>query len=343
MFQRLSNLIRGFFSLFISGLERQNPEALLEVEQENLRRQIGQYNQGLATHAGLCERLISQVRQLENEQRDLRARTTANLRAGNREAAAQLALRLQTIDRELDENRGQLEQAEKTYKDLVKARDVAINAARQKMESLKAGISDMKMKKAMAELTEMASGMVTSIGSSGETLDRLSNTVEEERTKAAGRVRVARDSMDMSGVVMKEMVLKGPSSYDAAMVYENVAIDFLKNAEGRWGQIRVVYPEYNAWNENPYYIINAPWSTPEQRKAAETFLTFLLTERIQREALVHGFRPANPSVPVKFPESPFVAYAGSGVQIDLQKICEPPKAEVVNNLLSSWQRTQGNR
>ena len=204
MFQRLSNLIRGFMSLFISGLERQNPEALLEVEQENLRRQIGQYNQGLATHAGLCERLISQVRQLENEQRDLRARTAANLRAGNREAAGQLALRLQTVDRELDENRTQLEQAEKTYKDLVKARDVAINAARQKIESLKAGIGDMKMKKAMAELTEMASGMITNIGGSGETLDRLSKIVEEERTKAAGRVRVARDSMDMSGVIIKD-------------------------------------------------------------------------------------------------------------------------------------------
>jgi len=204
MFQRLSNLIRGFFSLFISGLERQNPEALLEVEQENLRKQIGQYNQGLATHAGLCERLISQVRQLENDQRDLRARTAANLRAGNRDAAAQLALRLQTVDRELDENRSQLEQAEKTYRDLLKARDVAITAARQKIESLKAGISDMKMKKAMAELTEMASGMITNIGGSGETLDRLSKIVEEERTKAAGRVRVARDSMDMSGVMMKD-------------------------------------------------------------------------------------------------------------------------------------------
>jgi phage shock protein A len=204
MFQRLANLVRGFFSLFVSGLERQNPEALLEVEQENLRKQIGQYNQGLATHAGLCERLISQVRQLESEQRDLRARTAANLRAGNRDAAAQLALRLQTVDRELEENRTQLEQAEKTYRDLVKARDVAINAAKQKIESLKAGISDMKMKKAMAELTEMASGMVTSIGSSGETLDRLGAIVEEERTKAAGRVRVARDSLDMSGVMMKD-------------------------------------------------------------------------------------------------------------------------------------------
>jgi phage shock protein A len=204
MFKRLSNLIRGFFGLFISGLERQNPEALLEVEQENLRKQIGQYNQGLASHAGLCERLISQVKQLENEQRDLRAKATANLRAGNRDAAAQYALRLQTVDRELEENRAQLEQAEKTYKDLVKARDVAITAARSKIEALKSGISDLKMKRAMAELTEMASGMITGIGQSGETLDRLTNIVEEERSKAAGRARVARDSMDTSGIQIKE-------------------------------------------------------------------------------------------------------------------------------------------
>src|SRR5215468_2805208 len=204
MLKRFSNLIRGFFGLFISGLERQNPEALLEVEQENLRKQIGQYNQGLASHAGLCERLISQVRQLEAEQRDLRAKTAANLRAGNRDAAGQYALRLQTIERELEENRTQLEQAEKTYKDLVKARDVAITTARQKIEALKSGINDLKMKRALAELTEMASGMITGIGSSGETLDRLHNIVEEERQKAAGRARVARDSMDTSGIEMKE-------------------------------------------------------------------------------------------------------------------------------------------
>jgi len=227
MFQRFSNLIRGFFSLFISGLERQNPEALLEVEQENLRKQIGQYNTGLATHAGLCERLISQVRQLENEQRDLRAKATANLRAGNRDAAAQYALRLQIVDRELDENRGQLEQAEKTYKDLVKARDLAISTARTKIESLKSGINDLKMKRAMAELTEMASGMITSIGSSGETLDRLSTIVEEERSKAAGRARVARDSMDTSGIQIKESEQKALADQALAdfAAKEGIALD----------------------------------------------------------------------------------------------------------------------
>jgi phage shock protein A len=227
MFQRLSNLVRGFFGLFISGLERQNPEALLEVEQENLRKQIGQYNTGLATHAGLCERLIAQVKQLENEQRDLRAKATANLRAGNRDSAAQYALRLQTIERELEENRTQLEQAEKTYKDLVKARDVAIQAARTKIESLKSGINDLKMKRAMAELTEMASGMITSIGSSGETLDRLTNIVEEERQKAAGRARVARDTLDTSGVQVKEAEQKALADQALAdfAAKEGIALD----------------------------------------------------------------------------------------------------------------------
>ena len=204
MWQRLSNLVRGFFGLFVSGLERQNPEALLEVESENLRKQIAQYNQGLASHAGLCESLMSQVRKLEGEERDLKAKTSANLRAGNRAAAAQYALRLQTVSRELEENRKQLEQAESTYKDLLKARDVAISSARAKIESLRSSLSDLKMKKAMAELTEMASGMISNIGGSGDTLDRLQTMVEEERTKAAGRARVARDSMDMSNIQMKE-------------------------------------------------------------------------------------------------------------------------------------------
>jgi hypothetical protein len=155
--------------------------------------------------------------------------------------------------------------------------------------------------------------------------------------------RGASGMSNSTGNMMREMVLKGPSSYDALMVYENVAIDYLKNAEGRWGQLRVAYPEYNAWNENPYYILNASWSNADQRKAADAFLNFLLTEPIQKESLTHGFRPANPSVPVKFADSPFVLYANNGVQVDLQKICVPPKAEVVNNLLASWQRTQGNR
>ena len=204
MYRRIFNLMRGFLGLFISGLEKANPEALLEVEKENLRTQIIRYNEGLASHAGLCERLMTQVRKLESDERDLRARTTANLKAGNRDAAGQGALRLQMIQRELEENRRQLAQAEETYKSLVSAREVAVKAARAKIEALRPSLDDLKVKRAMADLTEMASGMVTQIGGAGDTLERLHTMVEEEREKAAGRVRVARDTFDTSGIEIKE-------------------------------------------------------------------------------------------------------------------------------------------
>lgn len=208
MFKRLGNLIRGFFGLFISGLEKQNPEALLEVEKANLREQIAKYNQGLASHAALCERLISQVKKLEDEERDQRARTTAHLRAGNRDAAGQYAVQLQSTQTQLQENRRQLEQAETTYRDLVKARDVTVKAAQAKIESLRHGLNDLKVKKATAELTEMASGMISQIGGAGDTLDRLTKMVDEEREMAAGRVRVARDTVDTSEIALKEFEQK---------------------------------------------------------------------------------------------------------------------------------------
>ena len=204
MFRRLANVIRGFFGLFISGVERRNPEALLEVEKENLRKQIANYNEGLAAHAGLCERLMTQIRRLETEERDLRAKTAANLRANNREAAGNYALRLQSVQRELTENRTQLEQAETTYKELIKARDVSVKAAQAKIQELKSSLDDLKIKKATAELTEMASGMISSIGGSGDTLDRLHKMVEEEREKASGRARIARDSLNTTDFIMKD-------------------------------------------------------------------------------------------------------------------------------------------
>jgi phage shock protein A len=204
MLQRLMNLIRGFFGIFVSGMEKANPEALLEVEKENLRQQISKYNDGLASHAALCERLMSQTRHLEAEERDLRAKAGANLRAGNRDAAAQYALRLQSVQAELAENRAQLEQAETTYQNLVKARNVAVQAAKAKLETLKSAITDMKMKKALAELTEMSTAMIGSIGGSGDTMDRLATMVNEERDKAAGRARVAREKIDFSTVELQE-------------------------------------------------------------------------------------------------------------------------------------------
>lgn len=141
-----------------------------------------------------------------------------------------------------------------------------------------------------------------------------------------------------TGTLMKEMTLKGPTCYDALLVYENLAIEYAESAEGRWDALQVIYPEYNLWNENPYCILNTPWTTAEHQRAAEQFLAFLLSEPVQTRALDFGFRPANPRVPVKGPHSPFERYAKYGLTVDLAATCEVPSREVLENLQQSWVR-----
>jgi phage shock protein A len=223
MFKRIGNLIKGFFGLFVGGLERKNPEALLDVEKENLREQIAKYNKGLAGHAALCERLISQTRALEAEEKELHAKVVAHLRAGNKELAGQYALRHQQVKKEHETIRTQMEEAEKTYKELLSARDVSVKAAREKIESLKRGINEAKIAQATAELNEMASGMINEIGTAGDTLNRLEEIVREDKEKAAGRARVAKDSIDLSGIAVK-------AGEQAAM--EDMALADFAAAEG---------------------------------------------------------------------------------------------------------------
>lgn len=150
--------------------------------------------------------------------------------------------------------------------------------------------------------------------------------------------------LESTGTMMRDMVLRGPSTYDALLVYESVVIDYLKGAEGRWGGLHVIYPKYNMWNENPYYILDVPWSDAAHRQAAETFLDFLMSDAAQRESLRHGFRPGNPNVPIKdIPDSPFVMYEKSGLRVDLSTVCEPPKAAVVNTLIEIWEKRVGKK
>ena len=228
MFQRIVNIFRGFLGLFISGLEKANPRALIEAEKENLRSQIARFNDNLATHAGFVERLNRQIKNLEKQENDLVAKTAALLKLGHRPQAGQLALQLKNVREQLEENRKQMEGAEVTFQKLVKARDVSVRDAEAKINSLKQMLSETEMLEAQAELQEMAKGMISSIGGSGDTLSRVEEHITERRDKAAGRARVASSSIDTSGVEMIEaeqeaMGEAALSEFAAAYGFENTA------------------------------------------------------------------------------------------------------------------------
>jgi ABC-type Fe3+ transport system substrate-binding protein len=140
-----------------------------------------------------------------------------------------------------------------------------------------------------------------------------------------------------TGKLMTQMLRFGPSTLNGVMVYENLALSNLGTAEGRWGKIKVVYPKRSVWNDNPYYVLDVPWSSPEQREAATLFRNFLLTKEVQKVARdQYLFRPASVDVPIIEPGSAFSKLEGT-VQVDVPAI-RRPSAEVLTQLIQIWKR-----
>ena len=74
----------------------------------------------------------------------------------------------------------------------------------EKIEKLKRMMTETEMLEAQAELQEMATGMIGTIGGSGDTLNRVEEYLTERRDKAAGRARVASSSIDTTKVELLE-------------------------------------------------------------------------------------------------------------------------------------------
>ncbi len=144
---------------------------------------------------------------------------------------------------------------------------------------------------------------------------------------------------DSTGNYMKDIVAYGPSMYDVVAVYESVAIEQAANAAGRYGALRVYYPPATLMSDHPFCALSADWVTPEEARAAQMFVDFLLSQPAQELALFeHGYRPVDPSIALDRAGSPFIRYAANGLRIDLPKQVETPPGNVLNTLLDFWSR-----
>jgi len=155
-------------------------------------------------------------------------------------------------------------------------------------------------------------------------------------TKMEGNMDTEQTS---TGRLYTDMLRYGPSTLNGVMVYENLALSNLETARGRWGAVKVVYPKRTVWNDNPFYILDVPWSSPEQQQAAKVFQSFLLSPAAQRVARdQYLLRPANVEVPIVEAGSAFDRVK-EVVQIDVPAI-RRPKEEVLTQLMQIWKRAK---
>jgi phage shock protein A len=204
MFARIGRLMRGFFGLFISGIEEANPEALMEAARQEFRTKMTQYNMALAKMAGVAERLKAQVTVKASKAQDLERRILANHRAGNMELAGSLARELQELKADLGVDSHELSETEEAYQANLRQAKLAQREFEDKVRKLEKQLSQVKVKEAQAEAASALSSVAFKVGDLGDTMKTVEEVLQKRYEVSAGKARLAKDMVDMEAVTEKE-------------------------------------------------------------------------------------------------------------------------------------------
>ncbi len=204
MFGRIGRLVRGFFGLFISGLEEANPEALMESARQEFRTKMTQYNLALAKMAGVAERLKVQVNSKAIKAQDLERRILANHRAGNMELAGSLARELQELKADLTVDTQELKESDEAYQMNLRQAKLAQREFEEKVRKLEKQLSQVKVKEAQAEAASALSNVAFKVGDLGDTMKTVEEVLQKRYEVSAGKARLAKDFVDIEGVTEKE-------------------------------------------------------------------------------------------------------------------------------------------
>jgi phage shock protein A len=204
IFSRIGRLFRGFFGLFISGIEERNPEALMEAAREEFRYKMTQYNLALARMAGVAERLKSQIKGKTVRAQDLERRILANHHAGNMELAGSLARELQELKADLGTDTNELAETEQAYQSNLRQAKVVQKEFEDKVRGLEKQLSQVKIKEAQAEAAAALGNTAFKVGDLGDTMKTVEEALAKRYEVSAGKARVAKDLVDMDKVQEKE-------------------------------------------------------------------------------------------------------------------------------------------
>ncbi|MBU7582675.1 MAG: VWA domain-containing protein [Nostoc sp. TH1S01] len=131
------------------------------------------------------------------------------------------------------------------------------------------------------------------------------------------------------------MVKNGPFWASVGSVYESSVI--VANSGLATGQQRyqAVYPKATFTSNMRAIIPNAPWVSADEKAAAEKFITYWRSPETQKIAPDLGLRPGTPGVALGAKFSPEFGVEAQAKYDSLR----PPKPEVVDAMLKSWQES----
>ena len=235
IFGKLWRALKAQFNKLANFFWTADPIAQMQYEYDMAVEQLKEGREGLEQYRALVERVSRQVAKEEKHEAMLVGKVKAYLKAGNRESAANFALELQKVRKELAENRDQLSMHEKAYENnlrKIKNATGKLGKVRTKIQKYDA---ELKMSRAEAEMAKLSESFDFDITTD---FGQIEAVIEDKINLNRAKARVA---ADMSGEGLEE--IEAEEAMEAAM-----AEDALREFEIDLG---LVSPETEDIEESP--------------------------------------------------------------------------------------------
>ncbi len=162
-----------------------DPIAQMQYEYDKAVEELKGGRQGLEQYRALVDRVARQVNTGRARATELEARIRAMLKAGQREAAGELAIQLKRVQKDLAENEAQLKMHEDAYNNNVMKVKHATKKLAEVKEKIQKYDADLKMSRAEAELSELAQSFDFNVTTDfGQIEDVIQDKISLNRAKA---------------------------------------------------------------------------------------------------------------------------------------------------------------
>ena len=194
MFRRLRMIFRSLFGWILRGTE--NPELILRQHMDDLRDQIPKLNQQAAEIIKVEKMLEEQVNRQRAQVAALQPKVEQAVKMGPeaKEAALSLIQALETAKKELAETETQWEQAKENSQRTLEMRRAYEQRIKQQMNEALRQIGRARR----AEMEKQMASLMTSfgIGDQSDTLERMTQRIDERMAEAKARTTVAGETAD---------------------------------------------------------------------------------------------------------------------------------------------------
>jgi Ca-activated chloride channel homolog len=137
---------------------------------------------------------------------------------------------------------------------------------------------------------------------------------------------------DTTLFIEDQMKEHGPE-YASAVAMEEVTLLDFNRTRGSQQKLVAIYPkEGTFYSDNPFVVIDAPWASAAERKAARLFRRFLADEVTPELAARSGFRPADPE---EKPVAPIDESHGADPS-QPERVLGLPEPRVLNRIRAAW-------